>query len=231
MRNLILIYFYLLIEINSFKLSGLIFVNNLHKLLDINLYNIYNVDILYKIERGINMLVAIICFAIAGIIFICTLQRDIFRANSEKWYKGTIERLNLDNEDISVLNYSNNNLTYRNMLIYTKDDFIYILNKGSRLEKKILKKDILDISLEIYSMEKNVKRLIALTSTFDKTTNIVGVEMKIITTEDTYTIPLVVNNRNADNIQFFNKKELIDNANRYKLLIERDIENIKNENI
>lgn len=179
-----------------------------------------------------SVLFFIVLFLGLGVFFYYLIQRDRVRFASEDWYKHTLKSLELDKyENSFILNNSNNNLVAENILIYTSDEFVYIINKINRMVKKVNKCDILKVDLNIYSTEKNVKRLIALTSTYDKSVNVTGLELKLITRNETNVILMMANGRNVDNITLFNKAQLIDDANRCKLMIENDIEKLNNLNI
>ena len=174
-----------------------------------------------------GVLFFIFLFLGIGIFFMVLIKRDRIRYSGEDWFKNTLQSLNLDKyENTFILNNSTNNLTAENLLVYTSDQFIYIINKFNKSVKKINKADILKIDLDIYTTQKNVKKLIALTATYDKKVNVTGLELKIITRNETNKLLMIANGKNVDNITIFDKAKLIDDANRCKLILEDDIEKL-----
>ena len=174
----------------------------------------------------------LIFFALLGVYFMFLVNRDKVRKESKDWFEEKLKSLELEKDSSSfMLNNSTNNLTARNFLIYTSSDVIYVVNKIYQSIVAINKADILSVELDVYSTEKNVRRLVALTSTYDKRVNLTGIELRITTTKVTHIIQCMVDGKDSNTIPVFDKRGLLDEVNRCKLIIERDIENLNKSKI
>ena len=110
--------------------------------------------------------------------------------------------------------------------IYTNKEYIYLINKSVKSVNKIYKSKILKADVEVYSIEKNVKKLVALTSTYTKKTRIASVTIKIITNAITYNIPCIVNGKLANDQIIMDVVPIMDTINRCKLLLDRDTQEL-----
>ena len=150
-------------------------------------------------------------------------RKDINDGN--EWFEGVLSTYKLKS-DISTCIIGASD--YNNFLIYSEGEFIYICNKINKFIKKIKKNDILKVDLDVYSLEKNTTRLIALTSTFDKTTLINSIYLKLVTINDTYNIAIMVNGMDGTGKTLTDRNAVLDDAKRIKLILERDINNLIN---
>ncbi|MGL4802040.1 MAG: hypothetical protein ACRC18_07215 [Cetobacterium sp.] len=179
-------------------------------------------------DISMSSVILFILFILCMVVFFSLLiQRDKVRHSGEDWFNNTLKSLELNKyENTFILNNSINNLTAENLLIYTSSDYIYVVNKIRQTVKKVSKSDILNVDLNIYTTQKNVKRLIALTSTYDNKVNVTGLELKITTRTETHVFLMIADGKNVDKVTMFDKPKLIDDANRCKLILEDDIKKL-----
>jgi hypothetical protein len=108
-----------------------------------------------------------------------------------------------------------------------EEDYIYIVNKQECSMEQIKKVDILKIDTEVYTVEKNVKKLIALTETYSRNSFISSLALKIYTKYDTYNIWYILDGKIiSPAYHSFNTSKIIDTINRHKLILEKDLENL-----
>ena len=150
-------------------------------------------------------------------------RKDINDGN--EWFENILSAYKLKS-DISTCIIGASD--YNNFLIYSEGEFVYICNKINKFFKKISKEDILKVDVDVCSLEKNTKRLVALTSTFDIITLINSVFLKLVSLYETYNIAIMVNGMDGMGKTLINKNAALDDANRIKLILERDINNLIN---
>lgn len=178
----------------------------------------------------LEMLMGCAILFIIGIVWLMLNTKNKKLAQDDiNWFKNTMNKEGIDNnqEGVLVLGHSMVN----DFVVYTNMDYIYCVNQFKKQFKKIYKKDILNMDVEVYKYEKNVKRLVALTSTFDKNVIIGDVVFKMVTRDATYNITCMKNGKDGYNRSFTNRTTPVDDASRIKLMIEDDIKNLKETNI
>lgn len=143
----------------------------------------------------------------------------------QTWMEDKIKQMNIPNSFII------GNSLVKEVLVYSSNNYIYIFNKINKLVKQINKEDILGVELDIYTTEKNVKRLIALTSTFDKHTRVSSVVFRLITRDSTHEFDCYYEGKNAMGEYISNVYDMINDLKRYKLLLDEDIKQFNNANI
>lgn len=174
-----------------------------------------------------DIIFVFVFFAILGLMAYLLFLKDKEEKNRISWFQEKIKELDIDNINGAKVFFESNFYCF---LIYTKSDFIYIVDKGSRRIEKVLKKDILDVDVDVYTSEKNTKRLIALTSTYDKSIRLDSIILKITTENGTYKIPCLLNGKDGNKVMALNKNSLIEEVNRIKLILEKDINKLNTKN-
>lgn len=169
------------------------------------------------------------------LIVICIIWIIISEKNRKnvktdvQWFSDVMKQDNIDDEKDGALVLGQS--TINDFLLYTNREYVYFVNLRNRKLQKVYKKDVLNVEVEVYRYEKNVKRLVALTSTFDKNVIIGDVVLKITTRETTCNVFCMINGKDGANRVFTNRMIAVDDANRVKLMIEDDVKKIKEMNI
>lgn len=166
-----------------------------------------------------------------GIVFLLVVPLIIYLKNSvnksinmTEWYKDQVRKLNLNNNKFKI--YGDETQDY---FIY-KDNFVFVLNNKLKTVRKIKLENILSVSVEVSTTEKNTKRVVALTTTYDKNIKVEGVNFKIITTSNTFNVYYTPNSFPPNDFKILNINEMLDESNRCKLILEKDIEKLNSLN-
>lgn len=166
-----------------------------------------------------------------GIVFLLVVPLIIYLKNSvnksinmTEWYKDQVRKLNLNNNKFKI--YGDETQDY---FIY-KDNFVFVLNNKLKTVRKIKLENILSVSVEVSTTEKNTKRVVALTTTYDKNIKVEGINFKIITTSNTFNVYYTPNSFPPNDFKILNINEMLDESNRCKLILEKDIEKLNSLN-
>lgn len=180
-------------------------------------------------DTGSLMIVMIVLFMASCVWVFLSEKKKKNIKTGHNWYKDMLLKENIkdDIDEAIVLGFSNNN----DFLIYTNRDYVYVVNIFKRVFEKVDKKDILNIDVQIYHSEKNVKRLVALTSTFDKSIIVSDITFKFMTRSKVYNVPCMISGRDNNGNVYRNRNTAVDDVRRIKLLIEDDILKLNNANI
>lgn len=176
-----------------------------------------------------SIIVGLIVVFISVIWIMINNKNKNLNTEGNEWIKERIKNEGLDDDKDNVLVLCNSNT--KDFLIYTNRDYVYVVNKALKKFDKIYKKDILDIDVEVYRSEKNAKRLVALTSTFDKSVVVTDVLFKVTSRGSVYVVSCMANGRNGDNQIYQNRNSVIDEVKRVKFILEDDIKRMKETNI
>ncbi|MGL4453545.1 MAG: hypothetical protein ACRDDY_19620 [Clostridium sp.] len=170
-------------------------------------------------------IIAIMCFS-KGFSNI----KDVNRINQDSgWYVGMLNKIDNEEEKNSCLTLGQSPIN--DYLVYTNSEHVYFVNQRNREFNKINKRDILNMEVEVYKYERNVKKLVALTSTFNKNVVIGDVVLKITTRQKVCNVYCMINGMDGFNRLFTNRMSPVDDANRIKLMIEDDVKNLKETNM
>lgn len=169
-------------------------------------------------EESFNALLTLgsfFCF-ILSLITLAIISSKSTKAENIQWKSQAFGDNNIRDEDIKSAFRSTFIGTISNELLYTDDRRLFYFENGysntnNNKSEEIKLEDILNIDLECTISEKNRKRIVALTTTYDNIKSITDVKIKIITEEKIYTI-------NLDKT-----KESIEKATQFKLTLEREL--------
>lgn len=115
-------------------------------------------------------------------------------------------------------------------LVLTNDNRLFVLNNKNKHSEEIKFNEILDVKLDAVVSEKNRMQIIALTPTFNKHSILHAIDFKLVTELQTYTIRYEPSGAYPDGKPVKNITLQQDDMNRFKLLLEREIEKLKNVN-
>lgn len=153
-----------------------------------------------------SLFVFIVLFITWFIISSTTMKKE-----KENWMEISFNKNNIEQDKIKFLLKKSSEDFINKQLLYTNDKRLFYLELNKRI-KEIELNNILKIDVECVSKEKNQKRIIALTTTYDNIKSIVEVNLKIITEDEIY------------NIKLDTSKESIDKVNQFKLILDRELE-------
>lgn len=177
-----------------------------------------------------EVLVMIMCFFLFVFSILWGMsnvaKNKSIKENNE-WLKRMIKENEIDENSQEIFTFAPSE--FYDFMFYTNQDYIWIVNKYTKMFDKVMKKDILDVEVNVYSIEKNVKKLIALTSTYNKSTIVSDIDFKIVTKNKTYNIPCMRQGKDSFG-RILNKQIALDDVNRYKLILEKDIKKINSLN-
>lgn len=153
-------------------------------------------------------------------------------SKNKNWTEKQIEKYSLRNNKFVLYGSSRSNY-----LVYTCKSNLVFINQHLNKVSQIKLEDILDIKVEIIEKVKNQRRIIALVPTYDKNINIEGIKLSIVTRVDTYSVEYTKNDWIFIDTNLLPKsrntsmKDRIEEFERYRLIIEQDMKNLKGENI
>lgn len=163
-------------------------------------------------------LIPIIIVSVIGLIFYSLRKngnKNLDKKN--KWRKDAFEQNGIDASGIKFqIKNMNNAFTY---LVYTNDKRLFFVNENKEHINQIALNKILKIETQANIQEKQKQQVIALTTTFYTTQKVLSYILKIITEDNTIIIKTFPTSEN---------KEIIE---RFKLLIERDIDNYSDKTV
>lgn len=173
------------------------------------LFSIVNIFMGEWIGAGICLLVSAASF---GILDYCYKSKIIGNGvNKDKsWMKKVYEDNNIDDFKMEFILKSALAQYPDKQLLYTKDKRLFCLEMHKRA-KQIELSSILKVDVECITMERNRKRIVALTTTYDNVKSVVGLNIKIITGREVY------------NIELDPSPATIDKAQQCKLILDRDL--------
>ena len=151
----------------------------------------------------------------------------------KKEKKNIVDTSNSTSERISKLQIPNERFSLygnigSNHAILSDKDELFIISSDCSNYDKINYSDILDVKMDIHIEEKNSRRIIAFTSTYDKSVKINRVDLKIITGYKTYTIYYTPGANTPKGFYNGSLGNKIDDTERFKLLIESKMNKIVN---
>lgn len=117
-----------------------------------------------------------------------------------------------------------------NHAMLSTNNELYILNNECTGYDKINYLDILDVKMDLHVTERNTRRIIAFTSTYDRKSQINKIELKIITGYKTYTIYYTPCANTPKGYYHGTLGDKINDTERFKLIIENEINKIKTNN-
>lgn len=131
--------------------------------------------------------------------------------DTEDWINKVFNENDINQDDIKILLKKELSEVQNKQLVYTNDQRLFYLEVNKSINQ-INIANILRIDINCECIEKNVKRIIALTTTFDNIKSIVSCNIKIITDNEIL------------NVEIDTDRDTIDKANQFKLLIDRELE-------
>lgn len=163
-------------------------------------------------------LIPILIVSVIGLIFYNLRKngnKNLDKRN--KWRKDAFEQNGIDANGIKFqIKNMNNAFIY---LVYTNDKRLFFVNENKEYINQIALNKILKIETQANIQEKQKQQVIALTTTFYTTQKVLSYILKVITEDNTIIITT---------FPTYENKEIIE---RFKLLIERDIDNYSNKTI
>lgn len=164
------------------------------------------------VELIVDLFPAFFCF---GAIYVIYLIQKSVEDNKRKSRQSNLKKLNIPKGKMSIYGTIGGN-----HLVLMQDDSLYLINKNEQFYDKIKPSQVLDMKIDVHVQEKNVRRIISWTPTFDKKTKIDKVEFKIITDRKTYNIYYIPGTITPRGRYNGSVDEMIDYMNRCKLIIE-----------
>lgn len=169
-------------------------------------------------EEGISKLGIVSLLVVPLIIYLKYSSKK--SDDMTEWYKDQVRKHSLDINKFKI--YGGETQDY---FIY-KDNFVFVLNNKLKTIRKIKLKNILSVSVEISTTEKNIRRAVALTTTYDKNIKVEGINFKIITKSNTFNIYYKPDSFPPSNFKKLNINQMLDESNRCKLILEKDLEKL-----
>lgn len=179
---------------------------------------------MYRYNPTLGFIYLGIGFVILFIMFLA-FKGVLRKCEDQSWMEDKLEEMNIPGKFII------GNSPVRDVLVYSSEECVYVVNKINKSVKQVRKEDILDIDLDIYVTERNVKRLVALTSTFDKRGTISSIIFRITTKEKTYEFDCYYNGNDGMGKYVHNVYDIVNDLKRYKLVLESEIKQLNNTNI
>lgn len=168
-------------------------------------------------ELIIDLLPAFACF---GAIYVIYLIQKGVEDKNKKSRQSKIKKLNIPKGKMSIYGTIGSN-----HLVLSNNDELYLINKNEQFYDKVKTSQVLDMKINIHVNERNVRRIISWTPTFDRKTKIEKIEFKITTERKTYTIYYTLGTITPKGRYNGSMEEMIDYMNRCKLLIENSKQN------
>lgn len=134
--------------------------------------------------------------------------------------KNKILNSGFSDENIRIALYGGLN---SNHAIITKDNDLFIIKNNGTIEK-IKPENIFSIKIVLHVNERNTRRIIAFTSTYDKKVNIQAIDFKIATFDETYLIRYNIGENTPFGLPNENK---LDETERFKAVLEKIINESK----
>ncbi|MGL5764739.1 MAG: hypothetical protein ACRCX8_03765 [Sarcina sp.] len=170
----------------------------------------------------------IIFFIISVMMIVISIGMLKSRQNCKMWIEEQFKKYDISSNSTKFILHG---VDGYNLMTYTNENILYVFNGGIRAMEVIKLSDILSVETEIFSSEKNVKKLISLTSTYDKRVKIAEARFKITTHKDVYIVQYIPGRNILDTQLLKNIENKINQINRCKLILEYDIKKIKEKNL
>lgn len=170
---------------------------------------------MYNLDYYIWMVILCFPFLLLLLKYYNAVKRDMIMRSFKKWQVVKLTELGLCNDGKS---YNNSGLFLVNgsysFMIYTNDKKLYFFDT-TKLFTEIKLEDILDIKIDTITNTQNVKKLVALTSTYNSN-SVAYANFTIITKSINYTAIYTVND--------------VNDLNRCKLILQEDISKLNSTN-
>lgn len=173
---------------------------------------------------SIAIIATIIMIAFYVVILKIANKKD---NKSKEWFELELSKYNITLNDIKDKLQGVQNGDY---LVLTNSNKLFVLNNKNKQSKEIKLNEILDIKIDAVVSEKNRMQIIALTPTFNKHSILLAIDFKLTTESQTYTLRYEPCGLYPDGKPVKTITLQQDDMNRFKLLLEREIENLKNVN-
>lgn len=159
----------------------------------------------------INAVITLLSCMISIILFVISVMMcsSIAKKEDVDWLDVSFSENGIIDENIK---FRLSNSLRKIQLIYTQDKRLFYVNIDTKTIEELIISDILNIDIECAFMEKNQRRVVALTTTYDNIKSLTEVTFKVITENKIYNINLGVS------------KEVIDRANQVKLILNKEMQ-------